>query len=433
MSKFIKYLVIVLIIIGLGWYIYSLVQNAENRTNRKVISLWTAPTDFQLAFWSKAAEKWNKMGKGPKIVVNSIPAADSSEAAILNSIASRTSPDICENIFDGFSAQLAQIGAIHNMKDFEGFDELVKERKMESVMKRIQYKGENYMFPDLFLTTQYGWNWEILQKLGWTDVPRTYSDVYKLGKQFCDSKLKYALQVSPGRNWWNRWNDFISLYYGASKGQPYIDIENNKASFNDKYGKEALTFYKTLFDNGWAPNNTSNTMYFYEGKVVGMLCMPYDIDFMKNNFPDFLKKIKIGPIVVPDGMENKGYSLMDAKGMVIFKDSPHAKESWDFLRWVFSSDEMTILWMKLSRHPASRGDLLTNPKFKEFFDENPLLKQIAGFIPYGRPSAPITKTADVQQIMTDDLTNAMIYNTTTVDKALKNASEKIDKVLAKED
>ena len=430
MSKIIKNLIIVLIVIGLGWYIYSLVENGMNRKNPKVISMWTAPTDFQLSFWSQAAEKWNKSGKGMKVVVNSIPAADSSEAAILNSIASRTSPDICENIFDGFSAQLAQIKAIYNMKEMDGYEELVKMRKMENVMKKIQYKGENYMFPDLYLPTTYGWNWDILQKLGWKDVPRTYSDVYKLAEQFCDSKMKYALQVSSGRNWWCRWNDFISLYYAASSGKPYI--ENDKASFDNKYGKEVLTFYRKLYDNGWAPNNTQNTLYFYEEKVVGVQMGPYDIDYMRNNFPAFLKKVRMGPMVVPDGMENKGYCFMDVKGMVVFKSSKHPKEAWEFLKWVFSSDEMTILWMDLSRHPASRGDLLTNPAFKKFFDEHPLQKARAAYIPYGQPSAPITKTADVQQIMTDDLTNAMIYKVDNVGGALKTASEKIDKVLAKD-
>ena len=432
MPNVIKKLLIALIVVGLGWYIYSLIKHAIAREKpSKVIRMWTAPTDYQLKFWSEAAKRWNKMGKGMKVVVNSIPAAGSSEAAILNSIASRTSPDISENIFDGFSAQLAQIGAVYNMKKMDGYKKLVKMRKMEKVMKGIQYKGENYMFPDLFLPAPYVWNWEMLQELGWDDVPKTYSDVYKLSKQFCTNKLKYALQVSMGRNWWNRWVDFITLYYAASYGKPYI--EEGKAVFDNKCGKEVLTFYETLYDNGWAPNNTDKTLYFYEGKVLGMTIDPYDIDFMKNNFPHLLNKIKIGPIVVPDGMQNKGYCFMDVKGLVIFKSSHHPEEAWEFLKWVFSSDEMTILWMKLSNHPASRGDLLTNPAFEDFFDDNDLLKQIARFIPLGRPAAPITKTAEVQQVMTQNLTNAMIYNVDTVDKALKEASQKIDRILAKED
>ena len=429
MSKLFKKLIIVLIILGLGWYIYSLVKHGMERTNPKVISIWTAPTDYQLAFWSQAAEEWNKSGKGMKVVVNTIPAADSSEAAILNSIASRTSPDISGNVFDGFSAQLAQIGAIYNISDFDGYEQLVEKRKLGNIMKTIRYKNENYMFPILLLPTQYGWNWDILQKLGWKDVPKTYSDVYKLSKQFCDTNMKYSLQISGGRNWWSRWGDFISLYYAASIGKPYIDVENNKAAFDNKYGKEVLTFYKKMFNNGWAPNNTTRTQYFYQEKVLGLFVDPYEIDFMKKNFPDFLNKVKIGPMVVPDGMSAKGYCFMDIKGMVIFKDSPHPEEAWKFLRWVLNSDEKVVTWMELSNHPASRGDLLTNPKFREFFNKNRLLKDIAANIPFGRPSAPITKTADVQQIMTDDLTNAMIYKTATVDKALKNAQEKIDKIL----
>jgi multiple sugar transport system substrate-binding protein len=67
---------------------------------------WTAPNPLQESFWKEVVSEWNQNNPDIQIKWSTIPAAGSSEEAILTSIASGRMPDICTNIFSGFAAQL---------------------------------------------------------------------------------------------------------------------------------------------------------------------------------------------------------------------------------------------------------------------------------------------------------------------------------------
>ena len=61
----------------------------------KKIVFWTAPNPNQETFWKELVEKWNAEHPDVQIEWSVIPAAGSSEEAILNAIAAGNAPDIC--------------------------------------------------------------------------------------------------------------------------------------------------------------------------------------------------------------------------------------------------------------------------------------------------------------------------------------------------
>ena len=220
MNKFMKYLITIIIVIFLGWYFLSIINQAiHGKKTSQNLKMWVAPDSTQLKFWDVVVNDWNKSGLGRKVEFTTIPAAQSSEEAIFNSIASCTSPDICTNIFSGFGAQLASIGSVYNLQEFKGYDKLIAQRKMETIMSKWEYQHNNYVFPIYYNPAMYGWRWDILQKLGWKRLPLTYSDVMKLGDQFHVPNKKYPVQLLANPSWWSRWWDFISFYYAASNGK----------------------------------------------------------------------------------------------------------------------------------------------------------------------------------------------------------------------
>ncbi len=396
----------------------------------KKIVFWTAPNPLQEEFWKPLVEEWNRTHPDVQIEWSVIPAAGSSEEAILTAIAAGKGPDISTNIFSGFAAQLAEMGAIVPLDEEFGKDFwiLVGIRRMEDVIKGWELNGHYYVFPIYSNPMLFWWRKDILKKLGWDRPPRTYSEIYELAKQYTVPKEKYAVKVIAGRNWWDRWFDFITYYYAASGGKPYI--VNGKAVFNDEYGKKVAEFIYTMFKNGWATIELGRDP-FEKGTVIGSIMGPWHFNYTKEHYPDVYKNIAITPPPVPDGYpkDKPIYTFADTKGLVVFKSCKYKKEAWEFIKWVFSNPENDARWIELTKMPPARGDIATNPYFKKYVEEDPYFAKTASYVAYAIPPALITETIDVQNAMTTYLIEPLMYLKSTPEKALEKVVKEINKIL----
>ena len=88
--------------------------------------LWTAPNPQDEMFWKEVLTEWKKYRPDIEISWTTIPAAGSSEEAILSAIASGRTPDICGNIFAGFAAQLVEIDQIIELNKMSDYDKLIR-------------------------------------------------------------------------------------------------------------------------------------------------------------------------------------------------------------------------------------------------------------------------------------------------------------------
>jgi len=135
---------------------------------------WTAPNPLQEEFWKEIVAEWNKLRPDVQIELSVIPAAASSEEAILTAIAAGKAPDISENIFSGFAAQLADIGAIHPLDNFkDDFWKLVDTRKMRNIVEGWKIKGRYYVFPIYSNPMLFWWRGDLLKQLGYDRPPRS--------------------------------------------------------------------------------------------------------------------------------------------------------------------------------------------------------------------------------------------------------------------
>ena len=394
------------------------------------LTLWTAPNPNQNLFWKTLLVQWSKTHPNIKIKWSQIPAAGSSEEAILTAIASNRQPDICTNIFSGFAAELISSKAIVPLDSFAGFESLVKTRDMSNVIKKWEYNGHYYVFPIYVNPMLIWWRKDILAKYGFNEPPRTYSQIYALAKKVVIPHKRYAYQVVTGVNWWSRWFDFITDYYAASAGKPYIYPEKQVSVFNNKYGKEVANFIYTMFKNHYTAVDLGN-LPFYNGAVVGMIMGPWSIPYAQNQFPNIFKNdVVVTPPPVPDNYpKNKPiYTFADTKGMIIFKTSKHKEAAWEFMKWVYSNPEHDVLWIKLTQMPPAREDLLTNKLFAPYL-KDPVFAAYAKYVPYAVPTALSAKTVSIQQAMTNKLIEPLMYLKTTPQKALNDAVTAVNNVL----
>ena len=429
MRKTVRYIIIVLVLVSLVYYFWTIIDRAAGKKEtRQNLLLWIAPDERMEKFWKIVVDEWNDKEKGMKVDFRNIPSSGSSEEAIFTSIASRTSPDICTGIVSGFSKQLISLDAVHNLQSFDGYEELIKQRKMAVLIKRWAVDAESYVFPVFSSPLLVWWRWDILSKLGWKDVPMTYSDIFKLSEQVCIPRKRYCLKIFGSNDWWSRWNDFIAYYYAASGGKPYI--ENNKAVFDNNAGKDVMKFFKTMLEKKYTLYIIPGLYPFYDGTLAGMATFANEVEIAKQTFPKMLKNIKVGTLPVPDDYKGKKYTRANTRGLVVFKMSKYPEEAWNFIKWVFSQDKFSLLWLECTGFPPVRGDLMTNPIFDDFYKNNRISYEYAKYMDTAIPPASIVETIAVQDAMTNKLIEPMVYGKKSIETLLKNTVEQVNQDLS---
>lgn len=390
------------------------------------IKMWVAPNENEEAFWNAMVTEWNNSPRHRKVEFTTIPAASSSEEAIMNALASGTEPDISSNVFIGFASQLNEMDQLVDLAKLPNYSQLIENRNMGKIVPAWEIKGQTNVLPIYINPIVYWWRMDLLKKYGYEKVPTTYQDIYTLSQRRADDKSGYAVQLTAGKNWWDRWFDFIPLYYAQTNGQAYI--ADNKAQYNSSQGETVLAFMTKIFANKWSSYDfTAADDPLATGQVMASVRGPWDIARYRKQYPAILETIQIGPMVTVDG-HPQPHTLADSKGVVMFKSSKHQTEAWEFIQWVFSNPEHDLKWLELTGMPPARGDLLTNNLFTAYLDRSPVEKQIAAHVANAQPPAATTKTTEIQRSMTQMIERTIFSGTTPVD-ALNQSAAETDKLL----
>lgn len=392
------------------------------------VKMWVAPNENEEAFWNTMVKEWNKDPSHTPVEFTTIPAANSSEEAIMNALASGTEPDISSNIFIGFASQLDEIAQTEDLSKMPGFDELVKKRQMTSILPAWSLNGKQTVLPLYVNPIVWWWRGDLLKQYGFDRVPTRYDELYTLAEKRVQDNNSYTIQLTAGKNWWERWFDLIPLYYAQNGGKAYI--VDNKAQFNDPAGLAVLTFMGKVFNSKWSSYDfTSADDPLATGQVLASARGPWDIARYRKQYPEVLKSIQIGPMLTENGTAHP-HTFGDSKGLVIFSSSKHKTEAWAFIQWVLSDAGHDRTWLEMTGMPPARADLLSNPTFVSYFEKNPIEKDIASYVDVALPPVATTQTTEIQRSMTQMLEQVIFKNTDPV-KALEQSSQEINTLLAK--
>jgi len=75
------------------------------------------------------------------------------------------------------------------------------------------------------------------------------------------------------------------------------------------------------------------------------------------------------------------YTYGDTKNIIIFKDTEYLRECWEFVKFM-TSKEADLKFMEMTAQLPLRKDLLSDPIYSKFFNNNPKLIIFAKHIPY---------------------------------------------------
>ncbi|MEM2001745.1 MAG: ABC transporter substrate-binding protein [Candidatus Methanomethylicaceae archaeon] len=371
------------------------------------VTFWSAPNPPQEVFWRQMAAAYMAKYPGVKITVSPMPETPTSEAGILAAIAGGVAPTASENVFIGFGDELVRSKAIVPWNIFPGWEEIVESRRMAETLKGWVFPDGNYYIIPMYVNAMLvAWRIDILRELGYTQPPRTYSEVLQLGEAL---KAKYPDKFLWLRSelevptWWQRWFDFFVFYYAASEGRPLIT--GNELTADDKAAIEVLRFFKTLRDKKLLITEPLATG-FEQGKTIMTVLGPWAFPWWKENYPELVyeETFVLTPPPVPDWypLDVPVHTFADAKGLVMYAQAtPEQRQAmWDFIRWVLSNDEHDLVWVQTTGMLPARDDVSTNPLFISYIEaKEPALLLYAANIPYAVPPSAHYQYVELQELM----------------------------------
>ena len=355
------------------------------------------------------AQAYSEVNPDVQISVSPIPESPSSEAAILASLAGGNSPTISENIFIGFGAQLYNAEALVPLNTLPGWDELLESRNMTTAIETWTFPDDNYYILPIYTNAMlFGWRSDILETVGVSEPPRTYSEILDTCatlKEQDPNKFLLARADLVTNVWWQRWFDFFILYDAASGGAPFIT--GGEITADDEAAVAVFDFYRQLNEAGCVLTRDTQTP-FEMGNSVWSELGPWTFSSWAENFPDLTlgEEYVLTDPPVPDGAAADGpvYTFADAKGLVLYSGAPEDERNaaWEFVKWVYADPEHDLQWFQTTNLPPTRDDVSGNEVFASFLQENPALTQYAEAIPYAVPPIVNENFSDIQTALSDE-------------------------------
>lgn len=384
----------------MGGFILLSGCSAAGKEENKELMFWSAPNAQQLAHWTKLANSYNETNPEYKIVVQQMPETPSSEAGIQNALASGEAPIASENIMRGFATELANSDAIIDLSTFDGYKEIISNRKMEDIMTGWEVNGAQYVIPIFSNPMLVKWRIDLLKEVGVNEMPKTYADVLsiadKIAKDGRDSYAYYGNTITFPQNWWERWYDFFMYYNAQSNGAEFI--VDGKLVADDEAAIKALSLFAALAqkDNGILTNESIDPVE--SGTVFGNVSGPWAIPVNLEKYPElkYLENYDYSLPVNENGNATKTFA--DSKGVVIYSHASDTqiKGMLEFFNYVFTeSNDLNLL--EMTNMPPARSDLLENPLFADYFSANPEVAAYADQVINAIPAMADHRFVDIQE------------------------------------
>ncbi|MGM0125920.1 multiple sugar transport system substrate-binding protein [Enterococcus sp. AZ194] len=403
------------------------------------VTFWAAPNPPNLKYWQSMAEKYEKENKDVDVEVTQMKESPTSEATLQSAIASQTAPTLSENITRSFGAQLQESKALVDFTKVDGYDELVEKRNMSETIKSWEFSdGGQYVLPLSSSPIMIAWRKDILDELGFTEAPKTYSDVYEVGKKLKEKypdKFIFANDGFADPTAWLRWLDFFPFYEAASKGAGFV--EGKKYVADEGATKDVLSFANKLKEDKLVITEQLKDA-FETGKAVATFFSPANLPGWNERFPElkYGETYYVTAPTVPDNMKDERdiYTFGNTKGVVMYAQATKEEQiaGMDFLKFVYGSADNDMELLKTTSSLPSRDDALTNEAFTNFYKENPVFEPFAEITPFGAPPMDSAKFNEIQTKIGEEAWIPAIQGKKEADKGWTDLTKSVEEILGNE-
>jgi multiple sugar transport system substrate-binding protein len=308
--------------------------------------------------------------KYPWITVKATPGIDD-DAKILAAINGGNPPDAVSSFRPDYVGKYCSTGGFLDLGSYMKASGVSTSLFPASVLSYVQYKGEICALP--FLTDTFGlyYNKDLLAKAGFTEPPKTISELTDMAKKLTkfnpDGSIKVAGFVPTIGNFYENDLDRFAVSWDAkwldesgnsafATDPAWADLFQWQKSFVDWYGYKKLTkFLAGVADNEWDTGNAFET-----GKVAMLLDGEWRTAFMADEAP----KVNYGTAPFPaadNHPEMYGAQVVGGTIVGLPRGSKHPAEAWLLISYLATNTDALVQFANLIKNVPTTTASLSSP------------------------------------------------------------------------
>lgn len=425
------------ILVHLALIAIVVLQACSHKNDRQGhLLFWSSNNAPEIEFARKVIGDWNKDHPEDQVDFQPIPEGQSSEEIILAAVVGRTTPDIYANMWPGDVAIYADAKKLIPLDTLDGFLDFIYQRCDSSLIEGITYNdGHIYQVPWKMNPLMMIYNKKLINQLGYKTSPGTYSEYLEAAEKFKKDKDgdgyidQWIGYTEVKVIWHQRLMNFYPLYLAASGGAPLI--KNKKAAFNNQYAIDVFAFLGELYKKEYYSKEqlSAGQDVFLAGKIVTKITGPWEITH-SNKFKPEGFEFGFAPIPVPDHFKGPVYSYADPKNVVIFNTCEKPQVAWEFLKSMLNN-ENDLLLLTLSNQLPQRKNLLDDPYFMEFFENNPMMVLFAEQAKHVKGVDNSMVLKEVLDLISQEYEASVIYGVKSPEDAISDAAKAVDLLFLK--
>lgn len=352
----------------------------------------------------------------PNIKVNAIRMPyEGMDEQLVTAVSGDVAPDVMRMDLTWVS-QMAKLGALECLNDYEGFDEIAA-RALEGSMNTTLYNGKNYGLPLNANTTVAVYNNAVLAEYGFDGAPETMEELLeKLDKTDPDNN-RYLFCVSGSYNWamlpfiWTLGGSVTDDAYTCASG--YLNSEATVKAldtivgwYNDKTIGPAILGEQP---DGWGGIEAGNYTMFVEGPWF---------------FSSEDKMDTYTPALIPS-VNGRSISIVGGEDIVMTASGSKKDAAWTFIRFMLEDEQQVAMsaagMIPVTATAMEKIDTSANPYVAVYMEQ---LKTAEARIPCS--SWPTIET------ILNTAFESVLRGQMTSQEALDEATAQIDELLAAE-
>jgi ABC-type glycerol-3-phosphate transport system substrate-binding protein len=156
------------------------------------------------------------------------------------------------------------------------------------------------------------------------------------------------------------------------------DIEQQTVLFNSDAGVQALTLWKRLYDDlHFDTFSTAHNMAFASQQLAMVMDGPWNLPYYRQ-----MRDVDWAVAPLPAGPVKRA-TYIAGEHLVIFKQSSHPRQAWQFLRWVIRPDVQATFSMNSGYLPVRRS-VLEMKEYQSFLVGDSALKVFVEQMKWGQ-------------------------------------------------
>lgn len=372
---------------------------------------WTDPQTKPLV--TELAAKFEKENPGVKVELTDLTWADGHEKITIAFSAGQP-PDVLEFGSDW----IYEYGSNNLLWDLTPKAESLKNELL--FWQPAVLNGKTYALPWILGTRLMFYNFELLNKAGFKDVPTTWNELIELNKKLAKFKPKiYGFGANASERH-RLYKKFLPFFWSA--GAQIFSADGKTCLLNSPEGVKALDYYAALCQDALLATQANLDDAFAQGKVAGVISGDWLLKKLKTAPPKFVYTTALMPS--PDGQLSNRISFAGGEFLAVSAKSKKKELAWRFIKFLTRPDnEVFFCRNALIPTPSSvaaQADtfFLSNANYKTFIEQLQL----------AQTSPPQSHWVEIEQVIEDAVELAM-YKKKSAKEALDEAAAKINALL----